>query len=476
MNTKHKSFLAAIILTGMISLFFSCKKKYSDPKHTEVSIDSVVTIQNLRNMYANQNIKFTSNTFLRAVVTMDESSGNTYKQVYIRDNSGTSAMTNYYGAISLHFINSSNGYLAVGDSIAINLNGVVLDMSTGGSLQLDSIQPATSITKIKTNRPVPPLVVSMPQLNTVVGNVYVYDAQLIQLNNVEFVESNVGQPYALGQNPPAAPVSYNRYLNDCNGNTMIAYNSGYANFAYTSSNPIVIPNNSGSVVAVANVYNTMQLTLRSYPDINLAATYCPVVYDTITQNFSCGAVESKKKIMTAGWQTYDIAGTSLGGWTGLSYGVAPIYKYSPSASNYKTNDVRNDIWLVSPPIRDNQNGGTGNPSCTKAIDFSSSIQYPTLKKLLTVWVSRTHDGVHLDPSQWTNITSYFTKINQSTAPPNFQYAHWPTCSSNVFAPCTVPITIAGTSSTFYLAFRYQTNTNYPDSTGSTYVLGTVVLK
>jgi len=469
MNSKHKSFLAGVILTGAIIMFFSCKKKITEPAHLDVATGPSITIQALRTMYANQNIKFTSNTLLHAVVTMDETSGNIYKQAYIRDNSGP-AGTGGYGAISLHFLTSSNGYLSVGDSIAVNLNGVTLDMSSGGSLQLDSIIPTSKIIKLKTGLNPLPLIASLPQLNTVVNSQYIYDGHLVQLNNVEFVTPNVGQPYATGQNPPAAPISYNRYINDCAGNTVITYNSGYANFAYTSASPITIPNNSGSVVAVANVYNTMQLTLRSYPDINLTSGYCPVVYDTITQNFSCGAIESKKLIMTAGWKSFDIAGTMS--WTGLQYGIPPIYRYSPSVSNYKTTDTRNDIWFVSPPIIDH--GG----SPTKSIDFSSSIQYPTPKKLLSVWVSRTFDGTNLIPSQWTDITPYFSKINQGTPPPNFQYAHWATCSPNIFAPCPVPITVgvAGSTPTFYIAFRYQTNTNYTDSTGSTYVLGTLVLK
>ena len=469
MKIKGKSFFGGVILVSAIALFFSCKKKFNEPTHLEIATGPSITIQALRAMYANQNIKFTSNTILNAVVTMDETSGNIYKQAYIRDNSGP-ATTGGYGAISLHFLNSSNGFLATGDSIAINLNGVTLDMSAGGSLQLDSIIPTMKIIKLKTGLNPLPLIVNMPQLNTVVNSTYIYDGHLIQMNNVEFVTPNVGLPFATGQNPPAAPISVNRYISDCTGNTIVCYNSGYANFAYTTSSPITIPNNSGIITAIANVYNTMQLTLRSYPEINLTASYCPVVYDTITQNFSCAALESKKAIMAAGWKSFDIAGSMM--WTGLQYGNPPIYRYSPSVSNYKTNDVRNDIWFVSPPIIDH------GSSPTKSIDFSSSIQYPTAKKLLTVLVSRTFDGTHIIPSQWTDITGYFTKINQATPPPNFQYAHWATCSSNIFAPCPVPITVGvpGSTPTFYLAFRYQTNTNYTDSTGSTYVLGTLILK
>lgn len=470
MKAKH-----TLITVGalFIALFFSCKKKFTEPAQHAVAAGPSITIDSLRKMYNYINIKFTSNTLLHGVVTMDESSGNIYKQVYIRDNSG-SPVTHGYNAISLHFLSGSNGFLAVGDSIAINLKGVTLDMSSGGSLQLDSIRPTSSITKIKTGLNPVPIVVTLPQLSASVNiganTYYAFDAHLVQINNVEFVTQNIGLPYATGQNPPAAPVSVNRFINDCNGNTMVTYNSGYANFAYSATNPITIPNNSGTITAIASVYNSMQLTLRSYPEINLTASYCPVVYDTITQNFKCGGLLNKSPIMTAGWKSFDIAGNLA--WQGLQYGFPPIYGCSPSVSNYKTADVRNDVWLVSPPIIDH--GGTP----TKSIDFSSAITYPTSKKLLTILVSRTFDGTHIIPSQWTDISSYFPKINQTAPPPNFQYAHWNACSSNIFSPCPVPITVSGTSSTFYIAFRYQSSTAYApgDSTGSTYVLGTLVLK
>lgn len=468
---KYISALIVPIVTGLVILS-SCKKTYKTPAAVPIAVGPTVTIQDLRNMFTTQNIKFTSNSTLYAVVTMDETSGNIYKQVYIRDNSGTSA-TNGLGAISVHFLLSSNGYLATGDSIAINLNGATLDLSAGGSLQIDSMLATASITKIKTGLNPAPITVTLPQLNTVVNSQYVFDGHLVKINNAEFVSQNVGQPYALGQNPPSAPVSYNRYVNDCTGNTMVSYNSGYANFAYTPSSPITIPNNSGSITAIASVYNTMQLTLRSYPEINLTATYCPVIYDTITQNFTCAALSSKSNIMLAGWTNTDVAGNLK--WQGLQYGNAPIYKYAPSVSNYKTTDVRNEIWFISPPVVD---PGSGQK---KYMDFTSAVQYGTNKRLLSVLVSGDYDGVG-NPLNftWTDISSLYPWIpgsasQSSGAYPNFRYA-----SNNGFLPSSplkgfVPPLNSGT---FHIAFRYKSaiNASYPDSTGSTYLINNLILR
>ena len=473
LKIKHSSFLVAAIISIAGMLFLSCRKKLKDPAPIAVATGPSVTIQDLRNMFSFQNIKFTSNSILHAVVTMDETSGNVYKQIFIRDNSGTS-VTSGYGAIPVHFSFSSNGYLAVGDSIAINLNGVTLDLSSGGSLQLDSILPTASITKIKTGLNPQPILVTLPQLNTVVNSQYVFDAQLVQLNSVEFISQNVGQPYALGQNPPNAPVSYNRYVSDCIGNTFVSYNSGYANFAYTTASPIVIPNNSGTITAIASLYNTMQLTLRSYPEINLTATYCPIVYDTITQNFTCAALSGKSTVMLAGWKNIDAAGNLK--WTGMQYGNPPIYKYSPSVSNYKSTDARNDIWFISPPIVD-QGGGL-----KKYMDFTCATQYGTNKRLMSVLVSGTYDGSG-NPNQfsWTDISSLYPWIPSSASQSSGSYPNFKYASNNGFSPSSplkgfVP---PANSGTFYIAFRYQANTNttlYPDSSGSTYLINNLVIK
>jgi hypothetical protein len=469
MKQKHIIYLFAVLVAGIVS-FSSCKKKFTEPTHVTMAIDSVTTIQKLRSMYANQNIRFSSNTILRAVITMDETSGNIYKQIYIRDNSG-SALTGGYGAMSLHFLNSSNGYLSTGDSIAINLNGVTLDLSAGGSLQLDSIRPTSSILKIKTGLNPAPLIVSLPQLNTVVSGLYVFDGHLVQINNVEFVTPNVGQPYAIGQNPPAAPISYNRYINDFTGNTMVTYNSGYANFAYTATSPILIPNNSGTVTAIASLYNTVQLTLRSYPEINLSNSYSPVVYDTITQNFTCAALASKSVVMLAGWKNVNTKSTIQ--WQGLQYGFPPIYKYSPSVSDYRSVDSLNEIWFISPPIIDHGGG------LKKYMDFTTALQYGTgtTKRCLSVLVSGTYDGSgNPDQFSWTDLsTSLYTHIQTTSINgyPSFRYA-----SNNGFSP---PPTLTGfvpppNSGTFYVAFKFRSNTNHADSTGMTYLINNFILR
>jgi len=469
-NNKNINFITTFLIIAVVSLFVSCKKTPTAPPVKPIATGPSITIQQLRSMYSGSSYKFTSNTILNAVVTMDESSGQLYKQVYVRDNSGTFSTTNYYGAISLRFLYGTANFLTQGDSIAVNLNGATLNQSSGGSLELDSMQAIDCVVKLKSGLNPKPLVVTLPQLNTFQSGQFIYDGQLIQLNDVEFINPNVGTTYAIAQAPPAAPQNVNKYVCDFAGHTIVAYNSGYANFAKE-----LIPSNSGTITAVANLYTTMQLSLRSYVngDLNLSAPYTPIVYDTLTQNFSCAGLYKNTTVMTAGWQNFDLQGSLS--WQGAQYGFYPNWKYSPSVSNYKTTTPNNDIWLVSPPIIDADYAYSAG--FTKKIDFSSAISYATPAKLLSVWVSRTFDGTHLIPSQWSDITPFFNNINQSTAPANFSYAHNTSFSGNKFAPFPVTISVGGTPSQyFYLAFRYKTNVNVPDSTGSTYYLGNLYLR
>ena len=388
------------------------------------------------------------------------------------------------------------------------MNGCWLDQSSGGSIQIDSVAHATFpvIQRLASNISTPPIVVHIPQINTYINGQFIYDGQLVQLDSVEFIQPNVGTTYATPQSYSAnitsiPPVNVNKYICDFKGNTIVAYNSGYSNFAGS-----VIPQNSGTLTAVANLYTTMQLSIRSYCDMTWSAPtggvlscgqginepYVPIIYDTITQNFgsaapnrnynSLGLSKNSSCANMAGWKTFDIQGNLF--WEGAQYGNFPDYAYAPSGSNYKTTTQRNDIWLVSPPIVDA--GYKYGALYTKQMDFSSSLPYASTtgnNTLLSVWVSRTFDGTHIIPSQWTDISDSvnapFHNINKYGPAANFQYAHNITYSTNQYNPTLVPFTLQQTNPAtnyFYVAFRYQSNTAVSDSTGATVNLGTLILK
>jgi Family of unknown function (DUF5689) len=191
---RSKHILILAIAPLVIALFFACKKKADMPPVTPYDIGNTITIQQLRDLFVSNgcnNYKFTKDVSLYASVTMDGSSGNIYKQVYLRDNTG---------AISMKQL--SAGGLFVGDSLRINLNGAYIDRASSGSfLQIDSVDvnsPQSKVVKLAVQKSVAPVVVSVTQLlNSVVSGSCsmaqsVYDGQLIQLNDVMFTPNDSG--------------------------------------------------------------------------------------------------------------------------------------------------------------------------------------------------------------------------------------------------------------------------------------------
>ncbi|RMF26085.1 MAG: hypothetical protein D6765_09445, partial [Bacteroidetes bacterium] len=91
-------------------------------------------------------------------------------------------------------------------------------------------------------------------------------SMLIRLSDVEFIEEDVGQPYAdvLGRQ------SLNRTLQDCSGNTIVVRTSGFADFAAE-----LTPEGNGSVVGIFSTFNdTRQLLLRTLDDVQLDGERC----------------------------------------------------------------------------------------------------------------------------------------------------------------------------------------------------------
>ena len=70
------------ILFGLIAIS-ACKKKYDVPPITPLSAGETIALDSLINMFAGNPIKFDTDLSLYATVTMDESDGNLYKNVYI---------------------------------------------------------------------------------------------------------------------------------------------------------------------------------------------------------------------------------------------------------------------------------------------------------------------------------------------------------------------------------------------------------
>jgi hypothetical protein len=355
----------AILLT--IALGFSaCKKEYDTPPIKEIPVGSIKTFGDLKAMYNGTAIKFTEDYSVFGVVSMDESTGNLYKNIYVQDNE--------------HGFNvrlTTGGGVYQGDSIRIYLKGVILSQYNG-QFQLDSVDVDKNIIKQKTNVPITPVTVSINELGTV------HHSRLVRIENVEFQASELGKTYADAVNQS----SQNRTIRDCNGNSIIVRTSGYANFANTT-----IPYGNGSIIAVMSDFNgTKQLYVRRPSEVQFTNLRCDGSTGTcenqasVTENFDF-AVNNNDFSATC-WTNKAVSGSRL--WQEKIFNSDKYVQ----ASAFSSTDASNVFWLISPPVQ---------ASASKKLSFSTAKAFYTHDGL-EVFISTNYDGANITAATWIPLT------------------------------------------------------------------------
>ena len=379
LKIKSSSFFI-VILTILIHV--SCRKQYDEPPITQIPDGNVITISDLKGMYAGSDLSISEDYNIYANVTTDETDGNFYKEAYIQDATG---------AIRLRLL--ASGGLYIGDSIRINLNGTVLS-EYNGMIQIDSVDVDKNIVKQATQKFISPTTYSVNQISPAL------QGYLVQLNDVEFISDELGSTYADAINQ----FSENRTLTDCNGNTILVRTSGYANFANNT-----IPADNGSIIAIVGVFNSdIQLYIRDINEVNFNNSRCSGGGGSgtiLSKDFDDGSITS------GGWGSFWSGTTTTENW-----GEWEIFGGNvASASNFDINTFTNfscESWMVSPLI---DLSGTSAPYLT----FDNVTRYngPGLELL----ISSDYDGTS-DPStqgNWTDISSYVPNWDTDSGDWNF---------------------------------------------------------
>lgn len=387
-------------------MFTSCEKEFDTPPIKELPSGSVITIADLRNMWVTQDVKITDDLSVYGVITMDETSGNIYKEAYIQD---------VTGGIDLRLM--SSGGLYEGDSVRVYLKGTIVS-KYNQMLQLDSVDVDNNVIKQSTEQfRSPELLSDIAQITAT------HQAQLIQLNNVQFSSADIGQTYADAQNQQ----SQNRMLEDANGNQIIVRTSGYANFAGDT-----VPSGNGTFIGVVSQYNNdLQLLIRRPSELSLNGER-NVIKDFEDQSITSG-----------GWTVQTPVGSAPYEWHVASFNN----NYYANMSNWTgSSNLASETWLISPSY-DFSN------STMPTLQFTSAYKYngPTMEVL----ISTNYDGVSA-PS-----TASWSQLSPILSPGNFTWT-----SSGV-----VDLS-AYTQSSVYIAFKY-TGTN---SDGSTWEVDDINIK
>ncbi len=295
-------------LIALMLLLVSCEPEFDEPPVDKIGEGDVLTIQELRNMYNGNPIRFQEDKSVYGVITMDGRNGNIYKSAYMKDHTG---------AINLSLAYS--GGLYEGDSIRLNLKGCVLT-DYNGLVQIDSVDVDTNIVKQATNVDVQPKTVSsIGQLDSS------YQSKLVKLKGVEFHPVHRGVTYANASDQE----SLNRTVLDCQGNSVIMRTSGYADFADQKT-----PGGNGSMVAIVSQFQqTLQLLIRRPEELKMGNGPCAVV----AKNFDFG------DLSFGGWTVYDVNGAES--WTTNDQGANSTYA---EISGFSGSNNPNEDWLISP--------------------------------------------------------------------------------------------------------------------------------
>ena len=129
----------------------------------------------------------------------------------------------------------------------------------GDLIQLDNISVDEQIVKIATDRFVTPYTTSINNLN-----IEDDQSRLIKLDSVEFQSTNVTYADAINL------ATGERYLNDCDGNSILVRTSGYANFADDT-----VASGKGSIIGIFTRYGaTKQFIIRDITEVNMEGDRC----------------------------------------------------------------------------------------------------------------------------------------------------------------------------------------------------------
>lgn len=350
--------LSLILLSAIsISAFWGCEKEPDTPPVNTLNDSLVVTIDSLRGMFdANGGtLTIDQDYSIYAVVTMDEVEGNIYKNLYISDGTAPANIR----------LTSSSDFL-VGDSIRIALNGLELS-EYAGVFQINNVDPDVNIIKQASGK------YKAPEVKSITEITLEDEGKLIQLDNVQFQYSEIDLTYADAVNQ----YSENRYVEDCDGNTIYVRTSGFADFAGEN-----IADGNGSMICIVSRFNDeLQLLIRSYEEIQLSGNRCPgqlLVKDFDDNSVTSGGWIIQQVVGTDSWVTSDIGGSS------------PYVKISNYDSGTGSNEACEN-WLISPSL---------DLSASTSASFSFLNTYRYTGPVLEVLVSTDYPGTG-DPNGYT---------------------------------------------------------------------------
>ena len=308
-----------ILILTVISLQFSCNKKYDNPPANEVPVGEIISIGDLKDMFTGSPTVIDSNYSIVGNITTEETNGAFYKEIYMEDLSG---------AIKIQL--KASGGLYIGDSIRIYVKDVIMK-EYGDLIQLDNIDVDQQVVKIATEKFIIPMEKTISQLS-----INEDQSRLVKLNDVEFTQ--LGRTYGDAINLETR----SRTLINCGGDTLSVRTSGYANFASDT-----LPTGNGSIIGIFTIFGTKkQFVIRDINEVKLDSARCDGNggsggggnNDVILENDF-----SSNNISDNGWIQKDVNGGIS--WTRSDQGSTGDFYAKVTNTSSK---IECETWLISP--------------------------------------------------------------------------------------------------------------------------------
>lgn len=270
MYRKNSKFLYILLASFFVSLFAACERELDVPPIDSLDPNLVpnTTIAELLELYDGTEdfVIIEEDLILGAVVAANDRSGNFYRQIIISDESGGIELKIHDNNLYERYPLGQLLYIKAQDLILGSFGGIVQLGGTiydSGGLRLGGIERdklpdhVFRITGGEIPEPTP-IVLG--------GNLDDHIYTMVQLDNVQFIEANLGMPFA---NPNQ---NTNRTITDCDGNTIIVRTSSFANFASYE-----LPEGNGTIKAILTKFvNDYQLVINDYNDLDLSGTRCDI--------------------------------------------------------------------------------------------------------------------------------------------------------------------------------------------------------
>jgi len=406
--------------------FCNCEKVWDTPPiFTGPALKANMSIKDLLRLHIPNNYeKMSADYMIEGTVTANDKTDNFYKSIIIQDS--TAAIT-----IKLDGYNLFTKY-PVGQKLGIALNGLWLSDYAGMTqigIGVDRSDPASpfllGIPQPLMNRYISllaggKLMKPIPVLAT--GLADSLKGCLVAIEQLEFVASDTGKPYADLVNQ--LPASHT--LRTCSIGNVYLRTSGFASFGNA-----LTPRGNGTATGIYTVFRTQkQLVIRDTSDMQLTGLRCSVTgpKTLFAQDFTTAFTDSVfvaagyKNIAEVGGKYFTAKKTSANSYLEISAFAA------------RQNVVIS--WLILPPINLDH-------SANEILHFNTKDGFDN-GAILQVMVSTNYDGGN-NPARakWTLLPAVMSKGSNNGFAPQWMF------SNN--------LDVSKFKGNIYIAFRYEGN-------------------